>query len=167
MYVSPSQINFVVPDGTAAGTAQFTVGNVVATGFIQTVAPTLFSMSGTGTGVAAATAIRVTAASSQAVTVFQCSAGTCETTPIALDSASTVYLVLYGTGIRGRSSLANVTANINGVNVPVVYAGPQPTYDGLDQVNLALPASLSGSGAVNVVLAVDGQTANVVTVEIQ
>ena len=167
MYVSPAQINFIVPGGTAAGTAQFSIGNMVAPGLIQTVAPALFSMSGTGTGVAAATAIRVTGAQSQAVPVFQCSDGPCATTPIALDSSSTVYLVLYGTGIRGRSSLANVTANINGVNVPVLYAGPQPTYGGLDQVNLALPPSLSGSGEVNVVLTVDGQTANVVAVEIQ
>ena len=78
-----------------------------------------------------------------------------------------MYLILYGTGIRDRSSLANVTANINGTDVPVLYAGPQSSYEGLDQVNLALPLSLSGSGEVKVVLTVDGQTANVVTVNIQ
>ncbi len=63
--------------------------------------------------------------------------------------------------------MSNVTATINGVSVPVQYAGPQPSYEGLDQVNLALPGSLSGSGDVNIVLTVDGQTANVVTVDVQ
>jgi uncharacterized protein (TIGR03437 family) len=88
-------------------------------------------------------------------------------TPIQLNANATVYLILYGTGIRNRSSLANVTANIGGTNVPVFYAGPQPSFAGLDQVNLSLPLSLSGSGEVNIVFTVDGQTANVVTINIQ
>ena len=173
MYVSPSQINFVIPSGLASGTAQFTVtGNgspITTTAAIQSVAPTLFSMSGDGRGVAAATALQVPASNPQVqtpVAVFQCSPG-CTPTPIALNSSSTVYLVLYGTGIRGRSALTNVTANINGTSVPVLYAGPQQGYEGLDQVNVSLPVSLTGSGVVNIVLTVDGQTANVVTVDIQ
>jgi uncharacterized protein (TIGR03437 family) len=63
--------------------------------------------------------------------------------------------------------MANVAVNINGINVPVAYAGIQPSYEGLDQVNVALPPSLSGSGEVNVVMTVDGQTSNVVTVNVQ
>jgi uncharacterized protein (TIGR03437 family) len=127
-------------------------------------------MSGDGRGVAAANAIEVAASSPQVqspVSVFQCTASGCVATPIALSANATVYLVLYGTGIRNRSSLANMTANIGGTNVPVLYAGPQPSFEGLDQVNLALPLSLSGSGVVNIVLTVDGQTANVVTIDIQ
>jgi uncharacterized protein (TIGR03437 family) len=84
-----------------------------------------------------------------------------------LSANTTVYLILYGTGIRNRSSLANVTININGTDVPVLYAGLQPSYEGLDQINVQLPQSLSGSGQVNVILTVDGQTANVVTIDIQ
>jgi uncharacterized protein (TIGR03437 family) len=169
LYVSPTQINFVVPDGTASGAAQLAISSgATATGMIQPVAPTLFSMSGTGTGVAAANAIQVTSAGAQsAVPVFQCTASVCDAVPIPLSVNSTVFLVLYGTGIRNRSALSNVTANINGTNVPVLYAGVQPTYPGLDQVNLSLPTSLSGSGEVNIVLTVDGQTANVVSIDIQ
>ena len=174
MYVSPSQINFVVPTGSAPGSAAFTIANgnasLTTTGTIQSVAPTLFSMSGDGRGVAAANAIEVPAASPQLqspVSVFQCAASGCVPTPIQLSASATVYLILYGTGIRNRSALANVTANIGGTNVPVLYAGVQPTFDGLDQVNLTLPLSLSGSGEVNIVLTVDGQTANVVTINIR
>jgi uncharacterized protein (TIGR03437 family) len=174
MYVSPAQINFVVPSGLASGTATFTIANGEAslstTGTIQSVAPTLFSMSADGRGVAAANAIESPANSPQqqsAVSVFQCAAAGCVSTPIQLSANANVYLILYGTGIRNRSSLANVTANINGTNVQVLYAGPQPGFEGLDQVNLALPVSLSGSGEVNIVLTVDGQISNVVTVNIQ
>jgi uncharacterized protein (TIGR03437 family) len=173
MYVSPSQINFVVPSGSAPGPATFTIVNGTASfptaGTIQSVAPTLFSMSGDGRGVAAANAIEVPAGSQlqSPVSVFQCAASGCVSTPIQLSANTTVYLVLYGTGIRNRSSLANVTANISGMNVPVLYAGSQSSFAGLDQVNLALPLSLSGSGEVNIVLSVDGQTANVVTINIQ
>jgi uncharacterized protein (TIGR03437 family) len=175
MYVSPLQINFVVPAGTVAGVAQFTINNGSAassttTGLVQSVAPTLFTMSGDGKGVPAANAIQVATAAPQIqspVPVFQCAASGCESTPIALSANTNVYLILYGTGIRNRSSLANVTTNINGRNVPVLYAGPQSSYEGLDQVNLLLPLSLSGAGEVNVILTVDGQTANVVTINIQ
>jgi len=171
MYVSPSQINFVIPSGSALGTASFAIANGSSTtGTIQSVAPTLFSMSGDGRGVAAANAISVAAGSQvqSAVPVFQCpAASACLATPISLTANTTVYLILYGTGIRTRSSLGNVTANIGGTNVPVLYAGPQPSFEGLDQVNLTIPLSLKGSGEANIVLTVDGQTANVVTVNIQ
>jgi uncharacterized protein (TIGR03437 family) len=168
MYVSPTQINFVVPSGSATGLATFATANASTFGIIQPVAPTLFSMSGDGRGVAAADAIAVQGSSQQtSVPVFQCSTSGCVSTPIQLSANQTVYLILYGTGIRNRSSLANVTANIGGTNVPVLYAGPQPSFEGLDQVNVTLPASLSGSGEINVVLTVDGQTANPVTVNIR
>ena len=127
-------------------------------------------MSADGKGVAAANAIAVASANPQiqsAVPVFACAASECNSTPIPLSPNETVYLILYGTGIRNRSSVAKVTANLGGVNIPVLYAGPQGTYDGLDQVNLALPLNLRGSGQVNVVLTVDGQISNVVIVAIQ
>ena len=76
-------------------------------------------------------------------------------------------MTLYGTGIRNLSTLANVQVSINGVNVPVQYAGAQPSFPGLDQVNVSLPAALSGSGNANVVLTVDGQVSNTVLVNIQ
>jgi uncharacterized protein (TIGR03437 family) len=56
---------------------------------------------------------------------------------------------------------------IAGVSVPVLYAGLTPDFAGLDQVNVALILNLRGSGESNVVLTVDGQTSNVVTINIQ
>jgi uncharacterized protein (TIGR03437 family) len=99
--------------------------------------------------------------------VFQCAASGCDATPIDLGVDTPVYLSLYGTGIRNLSSLANVTVAIQGVSVPVEYAGPQTTFAGLDQINVELPLSLRGSGPSNVVVTVDGQTSNTVSVNIQ
>jgi uncharacterized protein (TIGR03437 family) len=78
-----------------------------------------------------------------------------------------VYLSLYGTGIRNRTSLAGVSVTIHGVAMPLQYAGPQGFYAGLDQVNVALLLSLRGTGETDLVLTVDGQPANTVRVNIQ
>ena len=174
IYVSPGQINFVVPAGVAAGSATFAVTNgsatQVVTGSVQPVMPTLFSMNGTGSGVAAATAIAVPVATPQTqipVPVFQCGDSGCISAPIDLGVDTPVYVTFYGTGIRGRSSLANVTVTINGMSVPVLYAGPTPGYAGLDHVNAGLIWSLRGSGECSVVVTVDGQASNAVKINIQ
>jgi uncharacterized protein (TIGR03437 family) len=172
VYVSPGQINFVVPGGTAPGAVSLRVNpsGVAASGTVQNVAPTLFSADGTGTGVAAASAIQVQAANPQLqgpVQVFQCGSSGCVAIPIQLGVDTPIYLSLYGTGIRNRSSLSNVQVMIGGVSVPVYYAGPQPDFAGLDQVNVLLPLQLRGAGEANIVLTVDGQTSNVVTVNVQ
>ena len=174
IFVSPTQINFQVPDGTAVGVATVGVASGGATqtfqAAVQTVAPALFSMNGAGSGVAAATAIQVQAGNSQsqsAVPVFQCGASGCVAVPIGLGVDTPVYLTLYGTGIRGRSSLENVTVTIDGVTGQALYAGPTPGFPGLDQINVGLSLNLRGSGVSNVTVTVDGQTSNVVTIDIQ
>jgi uncharacterized protein (TIGR03437 family) len=80
-FVSPNQVNFIIPSGAALGDATFTASNgsssQIATTLIQNVAPKLFSMNGTGAGVAAATAVEVPTAQPQQqtpVAVFELSA---------------------------------------------------------------------------------------------
>ena len=172
-YVSPGQINFIVPNGTSPGVATLTVVNgstsSVGVANIEDVAPTLFSMNGNGMGVAAATAIRTLAGnpgSQSPVPVFQCDSSGCVPVPIDLGLDTPVFLSLYGTGIRNRSSLANVKVTINGVSVPVLYAGAQPQFDGLDQVNVGLTLNLRGSGVSNVVVTVDGKDSNAVIISL-
>ncbi len=171
-FVSPEQINFLVPQGTASGAATVKIqkaGTADRTGSaeIRTVAPALFSANGTGKGVAAATAIRLVAGVQTPVPVFECGAGACAAVPIEVLANAPVYLTLYGTGIRNRSSLANVTCMIGDVNVPVSYAGAQPAFAGLDQVNVALTFDRRISGEVDVVLTVDGQTSNPVRISLR
>ena len=161
LYVSPGQINFLVPDGTAPGLATLAVAGQTFTAAVQPVAPTLFSVNGAGSGAAAATAIRVQAANPVVQTSVPVSA------PIVLSADTLVYVSFFGTGIRNLSSLANVAMTINGIAVPALYAGPAPGFTGLDQVNAELVLSLRGSGESTVVLMVDGQAANTVTIDVQ
>jgi len=175
VYVSPGQINFVVPNGTAPGVATFTISNggaapAVAMGTVQTVAPTLFTMNGNGMGVAAATAIRTQVGNpslQSPVTVFEAAGSGYVSVPIDVGADTPAYLTLYGTGIRNRSALSAVLVTIGGVSVPVLYAGSQPGFTGLDQVNVPLTLNLRGAGEANVVLKVDGNAANTVTINVK
>ena len=88
--------------------------------------------------------------------------------PIDLGPATDqVFLVLFGTGLRFRSSLAAVTAKIGGADATVTFAGAVPGFIGLDQANLAIPRSLIGRGEVDVMLTVDGKAANTLKVSIK
>jgi uncharacterized protein (TIGR03437 family) len=79
-----------------------------------------------------------------------------------------VYLILYATGLRNRSSLANVQCSIGGASVPLEYAGPEGSgAPGLDQVNVRLTPALKGLGVANLVLTVDGVSSNAVSVDIR
>lgn len=171
-FISPKQINYLIPDGTAPGSATVAVANATGavTGSLQIdpVAPGLFSANQNGEGVAAAVAVWAGADGQQTwqyVFPLGCVPGSCVCTPLDLRSvAGNMYLLLYGTGIRNRSSILSVSATIGGVDAPVEYAGPVAGMVGLDQVNLLVPRSLAGQGEVDVLLAVDGKTANTVKV---
>ncbi len=77
-----------------------------------------------------------------------------------------LYLTLYGTGIRNRTTVGNVTCTIGGITVGVDYAGPDGGgVSGLDQVNVRIPEALRGRGIVDVSVKVDGVDSNTVTVE--
>jgi len=175
-YSSASQINYLIPDGTAAGRATVNVsgaGGATRTGVIEidNVAPGIFSANSDGKGVAAAQALRVKADGTRSsVAVVRCgaAAGSCVAQPIDLGApGDRVFLTLYATGLRNRSALENVSCAIGGVSGPVLYAGPQMSFDGLDQVNVQIPTSLRGRGEVDVVLMVDGQRSNTVKISIQ
>ncbi|MEP7341593.1 MAG: choice-of-anchor Q domain-containing protein [Acidobacteriota bacterium] len=161
-FVSPGQINFQIPPGTAVGAATVSVvrnGNVIASTSvtIATVEPSLFTTNASGTGTPAAVLFRVRngVVTNEAVTSAAIDMG---------PDGDVLVLVLYGGGIRKRSSLAAVTMKIGGVNVGADFAGEAPGFIGLDQINTAaLPRSLAGKGVVNLELTVDGKPANVVT----
>ncbi|MBS1789332.1 MAG: pre-peptidase C-terminal domain-containing protein [Acidobacteria bacterium] len=79
-----------------------------------------------------------------------------------------VYLVLFGTGLRGRSDLSAVKVKIGNLDTPVIYAGAQGDFVGLDQINVGpLPRSLAGRGEIDVVVTIDGKTANTVKINIK
>lgn len=175
-YVSPTQINFQLPAGLAGGTGIVTVklyNQIVASGriLIGNTSPGLFSVNQTGEGLAAATVQRVAAngdVTFQPIAQYDSNSQKFIPIPINVQSGTDqAYLNLYGTGIRGRSEVANVKATVNGIDVPVLYAGSQGTFLGVDQVNVLLPSILAGKKEVSVILTVDNQVANPVKIFIQ
>jgi uncharacterized protein (TIGR03437 family) len=171
--VSASQANVLVPSGLAAGPATVTVlhGTTAAlTGSISIAGsqPGIYSMNQDGAGVAAAIAYVVTAASQKVPeTVYTCDSSTarsCLAAPLGQGGATdTLYVELYGTGIRGAAS---VQCFAGGQSVPVIYAGTS-SYAGLDQVDISIPKSLAGMGDVRVYLVADGVASNVVGLNLQ
>jgi uncharacterized protein (TIGR03437 family) len=174
-FVSPTQVNYQVPAGTALGTATITVSdpNGTATGQAQIlkVSPGLFSFNANGQGVAAAVAVRAAAGGAQTFEpIAQLDAGQQRYVPVPLNlgpETDQVYLILYGTGFRFRSAPSAVTVKIGGVDAQPYYVGAQGGFIGLDQLNVLLPRSLAGRGETPVTITVDGQTSNTVTVNIK
>ena len=168
------QVNYVVPDATAPGIATVTIsfgsGSAASgSGQVDALGPGLYAISGTGQGVAAAgAALYKSDGSVQVESVFQCATGSCTAEPLSLGNpGERLVILLYGTGLRNNSGVQNAFATIGGYRATVLYAGAQPQYPGFDQVNLVVPPSLAGVGQVPIVLTIDGQTANAVTVNIQ
>ncbi len=156
-FVSPGQINYLVPAGTAPGVAKVQVQGHAGYITIEAVAPGLFTANASGSGIPAAVGLRVSGGAQTLLPSL--------TTPIDLGpETDEVFLLLFGTGIRGGTS---ATVKIGGIDAPVAYAGPQGGFVGLDQVNVKLPRALAGRGEVDLVLTVDGKAANTVRVRIK
>ena len=165
-YTSASQINYLIPGGTALGKATVTITGAPnpysAPLNIVPVAPGIFNAG----GLALAFADIVDASGKQTLSLVASpnASGTLELVPIDV-SGGNVYLLLFGTGIRNHAN--PVTATIGSATLPAAYAGAQGSFAGEDQINIALPASLAGAGVAGVVLTVDGQTSNSVQIQIK
>ena len=169
LFVSPGQINFQIPVGSALGVASVFVdnGSTTLTGqvMIGPAAPALFAID--STGMAAATAVRVTIPTQiqSPVPVFLCvdPVAGCHLVPIDPGVDAPVYLSFYGTGIGAGPAVVNFGAT----SVNATYAGPQGQFPGLDQVNVPLTLSLRGAGEVHVTVTVNGVTSNPVRISVQ
>jgi uncharacterized protein (TIGR03437 family) len=172
--VSPAKIQYVLPAGTAPGMATVNIMNdgvlsdMTAQIQVQAVAPSLFSANGDGQGVAEATAVRMVIPTriQNPVTVFQCAdqPGSCQAVPIDPGLDAPVTLTFYGTGIRGAQK---VIATIGGEDFQVLYAGPDATRPGVDQVIVPLTLALRGRGLVDVIVTADGGVSNPVQISVQ
>lgn len=179
-FVSAGQINLEIPKGTSDGAATLAVtngsGQIFSTRInVRAVVPGVFVANANGLGVAAAELLRIKADGSlsyEPVARFDTASNQWVPRPIVFGPESEqAFLILYGTGLRNRSDLANARVNVqqfNGVQFNVLYAGPQSTASvGLDQVNVALPRTLAGKGEMHVRLLVEGRTANLFKLNFQ
>lgn len=159
-YVSPTQISYVIPDAAATGAATVTIQSgqtFTATQQIVSVAPGIFNSAGMALG----SWISVVNGTQQVNSLVENG----QMAPIDVSNGQT-YLVLYGTGIHNHAGAVTVT--VAGVQLTAAYAGAQGVYSGEDQINVQLPASLQGSGVVNVTLLVNNSVvSNAVQIRIQ
>ncbi len=133
---------------------------------VAAAAPNLFSADASGSGVAAATAVRTLDQLQTPLPVFSCSSAGCASVPLVLGIDTPIFVSFYGTGIRGASP-ADVIVSIGGIQTPVQYAGPQSQFAGLDQINVPLPLSLRNAGEVNVTVTIAGRASNTVRIAVQ
>jgi erythromycin esterase len=172
VFVSPGQVNYLLPEGLAEGAAEVSIenGSAVQKGpvAIRNAAPGLFTANGDGKGVAAAIALRFAGGKLvNSAPVFRYDSGLARCAPSAIymgTNSDRVFVSLYGTGLRHAGAVA---ATILGRTAPVTWSGPNSVYAGLDQVNVEIPRSLLGRGPLTVRLTAGGVEANPVAIELE
>jgi uncharacterized protein (TIGR03437 family) len=158
-FVSPGQLLYLIPAGTAAGTAQIGIGGQRTTVEVAATAPSIYTAAQNGKGVAAATYLKQSA---QGVRTedYLFDPLTKAPKPVPVSPGDRVYLILYGTGMRGGPA----TATVGDVAVPVSGPVAHGLYPGLDQINLGpLPLRI-GPGQKQIVIRQDDAISNVTTV---
>ncbi len=179
-FVSSGQVNYQVPSGSAPGLALVTISNstgVLSRGdlLVATVASGFFSANANGRDVPAGVLVRARGTQQLFEPLVRLDPATNRYVVLPIDLGPTTDVVaaaLFGTGWRQRQRLENVEVTISGgtlppVNAPVSFAGAAPGFVGLDQINFVLPRALAGRGVVDVVLTVEGKTANLVRLNIR
>jgi uncharacterized protein (TIGR03437 family) len=137
IYVSPGQINFVVPNEIGVGdTIDFTINNngIQSAGKAKIIdaAPGVFSATGDGKGKSTAQCGQVSPDGlSFLTTPPPCAVGN--------DSQFNL-LIIYGTGWRNTAGLQ---VKIGDVTLTPQFSGAQPEFLGLDQINVTLTKDLA------------------------
>ena len=164
-YASPSQLNVVVPPNIPIGTISLSVmpdgqGSTSTSVPVHGLQPGLFTASEDGKGLAVGFAIDRT-----------------RTIPLVLGTGpvpitfptdgSDLYISVFGTGWRNRSRLETIQVTIGGVTARATFAGAQPQFAGLDQLNILVPPALAGRGEVPLVVIADGVVAPIVALKFQ
>jgi uncharacterized protein (TIGR03437 family) len=161
-FVSPQQINYQIPAGTAAGQVIVTItasDGRSHSGLIEILpsALAIFTLSQSGTGEAAA------------LDAFTFTAGPFNATRAGGEPN---ILAVYASGLGADATdvegdvSASVQAKMDGQAVTVLYAGGVPGLVGLNQINIQLPAGIS-SGMHTLIISRHGVISNSVTMAIR
>jgi uncharacterized protein (TIGR03437 family) len=147
-FVSPTQVNFIVPPQTEVGTAEVVVTNEEGfqsrgTVAVLRAAPGIFTKSGDGQGEGV-----VLNANMQGSGTFDPSDGQ-------------LRLIIFTTGVRHATQ---VTATAGGRALTVESFMASPDMPGMDEVRVLVPADLRGAGTVNLVVRADNRDSNPVTI---
>ncbi|HKQ74399.1 MAG TPA: Ig-like domain-containing protein [Blastocatellia bacterium] len=186
IFVSPFQINFVVPenldffnvlDPTRPGVPVEVIpgdGPIITTTMtVFPVSPAVYTVDSSGGGLPAATLLRVKADGRQVRESLYRRDENGEIIPIPIDlipEGEKVFLILFLTGIghaTGPFILPDVPARVNirvlanGYSLKPTFAGPQGDFAALDQINVELPRELIGNSTLKIaVTAIDEVQSN-------
>ena len=169
LYSDPGQLNAIFPADSAPGDYTLLVRrpnwpDAQSPLTVAPVSPGLFTLN--ASGLLAASLVRTKPRLPQSwEPVYQLdAAGNILARPIVFGEADEdLSLVVYCTGVRGRTALSTVNLHLSDLDLAPAYAGPQLQYPGLDQVNVHLPRSLAGAGPVNIRLEIENSTSNTAT----
>jgi uncharacterized protein (TIGR03437 family) len=168
-FISPNQLNFLVPANAADGSAKLEIKNAtdtISTGTfrVASVAPAVFSVTRDGLGTPAGqyTVIRPDGSRVDGFLFTNSLA------PQPLNvTTGQVYVILYGTGMRNANAGA-FTASVGNRSVPILAVGASSEYPGLDQIAVGpLPASLAGAGKVTLTVTSGGIASNPLSIVIE
>jgi uncharacterized protein (TIGR03437 family) len=138
-FISPTQINFVLPQGIGNGdTVTFSVNNngVQSGGTVKVIdaAPGIFTNSGDGTGAPVARCLSKLPDGSD---IYY--------DPPCIVSNDNMNSILFGFGTGWRNAAGGIQLKINDRTLDPVYGGPEGGNGGLrDQFNLIIPSDLAG-----------------------
>lgn len=163
VYVTPEQLAFLLPPGSAAGELKISNAGVESAGFrvasISAANPGIFSLSQDGKGQGAILVAGTGLIARLTRDAFS--------QPAQRGGAVEVYCTGLGATSPGADGLirvrATVTAEVGGSNAEVLYAGLAPGLLGVYQVNVRVPADSPIGVAVEVRIRAGGAPSNPVT----
>jgi uncharacterized protein (TIGR03437 family) len=175
VFVSPGQVNALLPPELASGPATITVmrdGATVQQDQIQVIkaAPALFVQPVNGLSRPLGELLYTDASGAQqrAPLLSTSTDGTPVIGKLRFSQASgAITLVLYGTGLNASNATSAASARVADVAASVVYAGAQGQYAGLDQYNIEVPRSIAGRGEVTLSILVNGVPATPVRLSVE
>ncbi len=167
-FVSPNQINYLIPSGTVSGDASVVVTSgdgVVSTGIVRVaaVAPALFTANADGVGPLSALLLRVKADNQliyEPLARYDQQEKRFVTAPIDFgEDGDQLFLILFLTGVR-HAPAGSVLVSIGGVEYAPLFVGPQGSFTGLDQINVALPRTFGGRGRISLLIKANPNSAS-------
>lgn len=164
LFVSPQQINLVVPDQVSDGLYSVRVlqGGRFLEAFtpVESSAPGLFYSETDKGRFAAATLLRVRSDGSRSVESLLAVDSSGNSVPVPLKMGAPdekLYLSFYGTGVRDQE----ISLFIDAKKYPVLFSGPQGSMPGFEQINVDVPAALQSKAEATILVSVksrDGET---------